>query len=79
MRTQGRLLNEEEFGNIIVRTNPDGSEVRLKDVARSSSGRCSTTPSAATTARPSAVIAVFQIPGTNALDVANRSRRRWKT
>src|ERR671912_855111 len=34
VRTQGRLLNEEEFGDIIVRTNSDGSEVLLKDVAR---------------------------------------------
>src|SRR6187551_614697 len=34
VKTQGRLLNEEEFGDIIVRTNTDGSEVRLKDVAR---------------------------------------------
>src|SRR6187401_1745893 len=34
VRTQGRLLSEEEFGNIIVRTNPNGSEVRLKDVVR---------------------------------------------
>ena len=34
MRAQGRLLNAEEFGNIILRANPDGSLVRLKDVAR---------------------------------------------
>src|SRR6187399_1583928 len=34
VRTQGRLLDEEQFGNIILRTNPDGSEIRLKDVAR---------------------------------------------
>ena len=34
VRTQGRLLDEEEFGDIIVRSNPDGSQVRLKDVAR---------------------------------------------
>src|SRR5215813_10667672 len=34
VRTQGRLLNEEEFGNIIIRSNPDGSQVYLKDVAR---------------------------------------------
>src|SRR5436190_11249103 len=34
VRTQGRLLNEEEFGNIIIKSNADGSDVRLKDVAR---------------------------------------------
>src|SRR6187401_3217222 len=72
VRTQGRLLNEEEFGNIIVRTNPNGSEVRLKDVVRielvtmlyNSLGRHD--------GKPSAVLAVFQIPGTNALEVADK-------
>src|SRR5215831_10681744 len=34
VRTQGRLLNEDEFGNIVVRTNPNGSQILLKDVAR---------------------------------------------
>src|SRR5512136_2151627 len=34
VRTQGRLLDESEFANIVVRTNPDGSQVRLRDVAR---------------------------------------------
>src|SRR5262250_2775750 len=34
VRTQGRLLDEGQFGDIILRTNPDGSEIRLKDVAR---------------------------------------------
>src|SRR6187455_3541967 len=34
VKTQGRLLDDQEFGNIIVRSNPDGSQVQLKDVAR---------------------------------------------
>src|SRR6187455_166143 len=34
VKTQGRLLDDQEFGNIIIRTNPNGSQVRLKDVAR---------------------------------------------
>jgi len=72
VRTQGRLLNEEEFGNIIVRTNPNGSEVRLKDVARLELGTMLYNAMGRHDAKPAAVIAVFQIPGTNALDVANQ-------
>ena len=72
VRTQGRLLNEEEFANIIVRTNPDGSEVRLKDIARLELGTMLYNSIGRHDSTPSAVIAVFQIPGTNALEVANR-------
>jgi HAE1 family hydrophobic/amphiphilic exporter-1 len=72
VRTQGRLLNEEEFGNIIVRTAPDGSEVRLKDIARLELGTMLYNAVGRHDGTPSAVIAVFQIPGTNALEVANR-------
>src|SRR6187399_454721 len=72
VRTQGRLLSQEEFANIIVRTNPDGSEVRLKDIARLELGTMLYNSIGRHDGTPSAVIAVFQIPGTNALDVANR-------
>jgi HAE1 family hydrophobic/amphiphilic exporter-1 len=72
VRTQGRLLNEEEFGNIVVRSNPDGSQVYLKDVARLELGTQLYNSIGRHDGGPAAVIAVFQIPGTNALDVANR-------
>src|SRR6187401_1028753 len=72
VRTQGRLLNEEEFSNIIVRTAADGSEVRLKDIARLELGTMLYNAVGRHDGTPSAVIAVFQIPGTNALAVANR-------
>jgi len=72
VKTQGRLLSEDEFANIIVRTNPDGSEVRLKDIARLELGTMLYNSLGRHDGTPSAVIAVFQIPGTNALDVANR-------
>src|SRR6187399_1149287 len=72
VRTQGRLLNETEFGNIIIRTNPDGSEVRLKDVARLELGTMLYNAVGRHDGKPAAVIAVFQIPGTNALDVAKQ-------
>ena len=70
VRTQGRLLNEEEFGEIIVRSNPDGSQVRLKDVARIELGTQLYNAVGRHDAKPAAVLAVFQIPGTNALQVA---------
>jgi len=72
VRTQGRLLNEQEFGNIVVRTAPDGSQVLLRDIARLELGTMLYNAVGRHDGTPSAVIAVFQIPGTNALDVANR-------
>src|SRR5580765_7884823 len=72
VRTQGRLLSEEEFGNIIIRTNPNGSEVRLKDVARLELGTMLYNAVGRHDGTPAAVIAVFQIPGTNALAVAEQ-------
>jgi hydrophobe/amphiphile efflux-1 (HAE1) family protein len=75
VRTQGRLLNEQEFGRIIVRTNPNGSQVYLSDVARLELGTQLYNAVGRHDAKPAAVIAVFQIPGTNALEVANRIKQ----
>ncbi len=75
VRTQGRLLNQEEFGNIILRTNPNGSEVRLKDVARIELGTMLYNAVGRHDGKPAAVIAVFQIPGTNALNVADQIKK----
>jgi hydrophobic/amphiphilic exporter-1 (mainly G- bacteria), HAE1 family len=75
VRTQGRLLNEEEFGQIVVRTNPDGSQVFLKDVARLELGTMLYNAIGRHDAKPAAVIAVFQIPGTNALQVADTIKK----
>src|SRR3954451_6395220 len=72
VRTQGRLLNEEEFGNIVVRTNPNGSQVLLKDVARLELGTMLYNAVGRHDGKPAAVIAVFQIPGTNAVAVASQ-------
>src|SRR5215468_2193558 len=72
VRSKGRLLNEDEFGNIIVRTAADGSQVKLKDVARLELGTMLYNAVGRHNSKPAAVIAVFQIPGTNALDVATQ-------
>jgi HAE1 family hydrophobic/amphiphilic exporter-1 len=71
VKTQGRLLDEQEFGNIILRTNPDGSQVQIKDVARIELGTMLYNAVGRHDGKPAAVIAVFQIPGTNAVAVAN--------
>src|SRR5215475_4369403 len=75
VRTQGRLLNEQEFGNIILRTAADGSQVLLKDVARLELGTMLYNAVGRHDAKPAAVIAVFQIPGTNAVQVANEVKK----
>jgi HAE1 family hydrophobic/amphiphilic exporter-1 len=70
VRTQGRLLDEEEFGKIVLRTNPDGSQVRLRDVARIELGTLLYNQIGRNNGKPAAVIAVYQLPGSNALTVA---------
>jgi HAE1 family hydrophobic/amphiphilic exporter-1 len=69
VRTQGRLLNAEEFAKIIVRANPDGSVVRLGDVARLELGSELYNAVGRLNGKTAAVIALYQIPGSNALEV----------
>jgi multidrug efflux pump len=71
IRAQGRLKTPEEFGQIVVRSNPDGSVVRLKDVARIELGALNYQQRSRMNGQPSATIAVFQAPGSNAIEVAN--------
>src|SRR5262252_4206457 len=74
VRAQGRLLSPEEFGNIVVRANPDGSVVRMKDVARVELGNLSYSQSARFNGKPTAAIALYQTPGSNAIAVADGIR-----
>ena len=68
--TQSRLSTPEEFGNIIVRANPDGSTVRVKDVARVELGAQDYSMAARIDGQPTAAIAIRLTPGANALDTA---------
>jgi HAE1 family hydrophobic/amphiphilic exporter-1 len=70
VRAQGRLVEAEDFGNVIVRENPDGSSVRIKDIARVELGSLNYQQDGTFNGKPGAVIAAFQTPGSNALDVA---------
>jgi HAE1 family hydrophobic/amphiphilic exporter-1 len=69
VRAQGRLVTPEEFGEIVVRANPDGSQVRLKDVARIELGSLNYQQEGRYNGKPGGVIAIFQTPGSNALTV----------
>ena len=73
--SQGRLVTEEQFGAIVIRANPDGSFVRLRDVARVELGAQLYNLRGRLNGRPSAVIAVYQLPGSNALDAAKGARK----
>jgi HAE1 family hydrophobic/amphiphilic exporter-1 len=79
VRAQGRLQTAEEFAQIVVRSNPDGSVVRLSDVARIELGALNYQQISRVRGQPGSIVAVFQTPGSNALDVANASRRRWRS
>jgi HAE1 family hydrophobic/amphiphilic exporter-1 len=72
VRAPGRLINPEDFGNIIVRQNPDGSTIRLKDVARIELGSLNYQQVGRYNGKPAVIICVYQAPGSNALAVANQ-------
>src|SRR2546426_10947394 len=60
VRAQGRLQTPEEFGQIVVRSNPDGSVVRLKDVARIELGALNYQQRARVNGQPGCIVAIFQ-------------------
>jgi HAE1 family hydrophobic/amphiphilic exporter-1 len=68
---QGRLLSPEEFGRIVVRETPDGGIVRVRDVARIELGSQDYSVTGRFNGKPSAVIAAYQLPGSNAVDAAD--------
>jgi hydrophobic/amphiphilic exporter-1 (mainly G- bacteria), HAE1 family len=67
---QGRLESPEEFGQIVVRETPDGGTVRVRDVARIELGSQDYSVAGRYNGKPSAVIATYQLPGSNAVDAA---------
>src|SRR6202453_1219062 len=68
VRVQGRLITPEQFGDIIVRENPNGGAVRLRDVARIELGAQSYTLMGRLNGKPAAALAVYQLPGSNAVN-----------
>jgi HAE1 family hydrophobic/amphiphilic exporter-1 len=76
VRAQGRLVSPEEFGNILIRADPDGSTLRLKDVARIELGAQTYNLSGRFNGKPSAILALYQLPGSNAVQAAAGVRKR---
>ncbi len=71
VRAQGRLITPEEFEQIVVRATPDGGIVRIKDVARVELGAQDYTIVSHMDGKPSAIVAVYQLPGSNAVQAAD--------
>jgi HAE1 family hydrophobic/amphiphilic exporter-1 len=69
---QGRLVTEKEFGDVIVKALPDGSFVRMRDVARIELGAQTYLQIGRFNGKPATVLAVYQTPDSNALDTANQ-------
>src|SRR6266550_257648 len=75
VRAQGRLQTPEEFGDIVVRANSDGSFVRVKDIARIDLGAQTYNLKGRLNGQPAAVLACYQLPGTNAVKAAQAVRK----
>jgi len=78
VRAPGRLVNPEDFGKIIVRQNPDGSTVRMKDVSRIELGSVVYQQIGRYNGKPAVIIAVYQAPGSNALTVAKQVKEQME-
>ena len=74
INTQGRLDDVEQFGDIIIKTGEGRAALRVRDVARVELGGVNYDIFSGLSGLPSAAIAIYQLPGANALDVANRIR-----
>jgi hydrophobic/amphiphilic exporter-1 (mainly G- bacteria), HAE1 family len=81
VRAQGRLTSPEEFGQIVVRETPETGIVRVSDVARVELGAQDYSVEGHLNGKPSAVIAIYQLPGSNAVETAAAVRKlmtEWK-
>ncbi|MFO0829984.1 MAG: efflux RND transporter permease subunit [Phycisphaerales bacterium] len=78
VRAQGRLVTAEEFGDIVVRASSDGSIVRVRDVARIELGAQNYLQTAKFQGKPAAIIALYQLPGSNALAAADGVKKRME-
>ena len=74
VRAQGRLVTQEDFENIVVRATPDGSVIRVRDVARVALGTQVYNMKGRLNGKPAAILAIYQTPGSNAIDTMKRAR-----
>lgn len=78
INVKGRLLEPEEFGAMVIRTGDDGRLLRIRDIARVELGAKSYILRSSLNGNPSSTIAVYQIPGENALEVVDGVRAKMK-
>ncbi len=78
LRTKGRLTTPEEFEDIIIRSKPDGSQIKLKDIARVELGAESYSYFSRIGGKNSAIISISQIPEANAIELSNKLRKRME-
>jgi len=78
VRLKDRLQTEEEFGEIVIRQNDNGSQVKLKDVARTEMGTESSKTFVRLNNEPSGAIGIYQSPGSNALDITDAVKKQLK-
>ena len=74
IQTKGRLDSVADFENIVIRTNPDGSILRLKDVGRVELGAANLDRETRLNGRPAAALAIYQSPGANAIETMKSIR-----
>jgi multidrug efflux pump len=74
VNTQGRLVSEEEFENIIIRSGENGEITRLKDIARIELGSSQYALRSLLNNQPAVAIPIFQRPGSNAIEISNEVR-----
>ncbi|WP_066779206.1 efflux RND transporter permease subunit [Sphingomonas sp. CCH5-D11] len=79
VETQGRLVDPKQFGDVIVRTDADGRQVRVRDVARVELGAQDYNSNTYLSGQPTVIAAVFQRPGTNALAAAEKVTAEMET
>ncbi|TCO92456.1 HAE1 family hydrophobic/amphiphilic exporter-1 [Chthoniobacter flavus] len=78
VRAKGRLQTAQEFGEIVVRANADGSMMRVKDVARIELGAQNYAIVGRLNGKPAALVALYQLPGSNAVAAADGAKRTMK-
>ena len=78
VRAQGRLETAEQFGEIVVRANEDGSMLRVKDVSRIELGAQNYSINGRLNGKPAALVALYQLPGSNAIAAADGAKETMK-
>lgn len=73
---QGRLANPEQFGSIVIRSNSDGTQVRLRDIARVEMGAETYSGISTLNGKPAAMLAVYQLNEANGLEIAREINKR---